>query len=805
MKYFFNNLKIKYKLLLIYSSVFLVILFTSGYIIYSNVKVQIENQIVEELTRSIDSITNTIDALSKDNSKKRLEEITTKNRQIMDYYYNLYKNGEISKKEALEDLDKFFSKQKIGKSGYLAVTHNDKKNKKYIIITHPFLSKNEDVTNLELVQKIMSMKEGYYEYLWKNKTDKTYRKKVMYTTYFKPWNYAITATAYLDEISKIINVTAIQENIKSYKIGSTGFIYIINSKSNIIYHPTIENGKSLTTMNEELIYIYKRIIHRKNGRIYYDWDNQLNKQEKNIEKKIALFRYIPQLDWYITASVYLNEYNQPLKKLESAFITSFILLTIFMLIVTFWVSSYITQPLYDVINKLKQAKQNDFRDRLVITSDDELGELVKHYNIFLDELEIFSSKLAETAHKFHSILDNTTAIIYIKDIEGKYELINKQYEKVFNLKEKEILGKNDSVIFNKSIAKQLKLNDLEVIRKGSSISIEENVNINNKIYSYISVKFPLFDDNNKIISICGISTEITEIKNAEERIITLNKNLEYEVTKRTSELLFSNMELENTIANLEKTQDQLIHSEKMASLGDLVAGVAHEINTPVGLGVTGISHLEFLNKGIKELYDDDNLSQEEFEEYIKNSNEMVSSIHTNLNRAASLIKSFKQVAVDQSFEISRVFNVKEYINETLMSLHFETKRLKHKFVIDCDENINIISHPGPFSQIITNLVMNSIIHGFKNIESGVIGINVKELNGELILIYTDDGIGIKKENLSKIYDPFFTTNRNHGGSGLGLNIIYNIVTSTLMGKINCESKVDEGVKFTINIPIEIPS
>jgi len=800
MKDIFNNLKIKYKLLIIYSSVFVVILFTSGYIIYSNVKVQIENQINAELTRSIDSITRTIDALSKDNSKKELKSIVMKNKKIMTYYYNLYKNGEISKKEALVDLDKIFSKQEIGKSGYLAVIQNDKKNKKYISLIHPFIDKNRDLTNEKVVQKIFSVKDGFFEYLWKNKEEKVYRKKVMYTTYFEPWDYAITATAYLSEIANIIDVVEVEQDIKTYKIGKAGIVYIINSKSNIVYHPQINKTTPIKTI-KEINHIYKRIINVKNGKIYYNWVNDFDKTNLKEEKKIALFRYIPKLDWYITASVYLNEFDAPLKKLESAFLTSFILLTVFMVIMTLWVGSYITQPLYNIIDKLKQAKQNNFREKISIKSDDELGELAKHYNIFIDELEMFSSKLSVTAHKFHAILDNTTAVIYIKDLDGNYELINKQYENVFGLKEKDVLGKKDTDLFDKNTANKLRETDLEVIKRGVSISLEESLNLDNEILSYISVKFPLFDDNNKIVSVCSISTDITIIKKAEEKIIGLNKNLEYEVTKRTSELLLSNVQLENTIENLEKTQDQLIHSEKMASLGDLVAGVAHEINTPVGLGVTGISHLEFLNKEIKELYDSDNLSKDEFEGFLNTSKELSSSIHTNLNRAADLIRSFKQVAVDQSCDVCREFNVKEYISETLMSLHYETKRLNHKFIINCDENIKIKSYPGPFSQIITNLVMNSMIHGFKNIDSGIITININVNENELILNYTDNGKGIKTENLQKIYDPFFTTNRNHGGSGLGLNIIYNIITSTLQGKIRCNSKEGEGVEFIIKIPI----
>ena len=800
MNHFFNNLKIKYKLLIIYSSVFIAILFTSSYIIYNNVKKQIEYQINEELSRNLNSITRTIDTILKSNSKNELKTIAIKSRNIMMQLYHLNLEGKISKEKALIDLEKTFLKQKIGETGYIVVTHNNKKNKKYSIVIHPHLPKNKDLTNIEIVQKIMSIKEGYSEYSWKNENEKFYRKKIMYTTYFEPWDYAITVTAYFNEMSKIINISELEEDIRLYKIGASGFINIIGSDSKIIYSHLMDNGNNSIKMNSELSYIYNKIKNKNSGKIYYNWNDKSVKTDEN-NKKIALFKFIPKLDWYLVTSVYLEEFNSPLRKLESTFITSFILLTILIVIVTFWISSYITQPLYNIIDKLKQAKQNEFKEKIEITSSDELGELVTHYNSFMEQLEMYSSKLALTAYKFHAILDNTTAVIYIKDIDGKYELVNKQYEKIFNIKEKDILEKKDNDIFSETLAKQYRDNDIKVLEKGASISLEENININNEIHSYISIKFPLFDKNNKIVSVCGISTDITNIKRAEERILSLNKNLEYEVTKRTSELLFSNVELESSLKNLEKTQEQLIHSEKMASLGDLVAGVAHEINTPVGLSVTGISHLEILNEELRALYDDNNLSEEEFREYLDSNKEISASIHVNLNRAAELIRSFKQVAVDQSCEISRIFNVKEYIDETIMSLKYEIKKTNHKFIINCSKSINIKSQPGPFSQIITNLIMNSMIHGFKNIDSGQIIIDIKVHDKIMFLTYKDNGVGIKKENLSKIYNPFYTTNRSHGGTGLGLNIIYNIVTSTLNGKINCYSDEGQGVKFIVEIPL----
>ncbi len=284
------------------------------------------------------------------------------------------------------------------------------------------------------------------------------------------------------------------------------------------------------------------------------------------------------------------------------------------------------------------------------------------------------------------------------------------------------------------------------------------------------------------------------------RDISDKKMLEEQNIKRNNELEKANSELEVSINHLKQTQEQLIESEKMASLGGLVAGVAHEINTPIGIGLTGITHFVEISNHLKELYNKDEMSQNDFEEFLKTSQELASLINTNLNRAANLVKSFKQVAVDQTSEEKRKFDLKEYINEILSSIHSITKKTKLDIVVSCENNIKINSYPGSLSQILTNLIMNSIIHAYKKDEKGTLNINVTKKDDEIELIYKDDGKGIPPENLNKIFDPFFTTNRENGGSGLGLNIIYNIVTTKLNGRIKCKNN-QKGIEFIITFKV----
>jgi two-component system sensor histidine kinase TtrS len=276
------------------------------------------------------------------------------------------------------------------------------------------------------------------------------------------------------------------------------------------------------------------------------------------------------------------------------------------------------------------------------------------------------------------------------------------------------------------------------------------------------------------------------------RIFRLNRKLQ------NSEML-----IRENYDNLKNMQGKLVESEKMASLGGLVAGVSHEINTPVGLALTSVTHLSDEFKILIKKYQNGEMSEDDFTNFISLYQELGHSIEINLTKAANLIKSFKQVAVDQSSETIREFNVKEYFEEVLISLYNKTKKTKHHIKLEVDSALKIENYPGAFSQIITNLVMNSLIHGYNPDDEGNILIKLDKIDNDLILIYKDDGKGIPPENLKKIFDPFFTTNRENGGSGLGMNIVYNIVKQKLQGDITCTSQLGNGVKFTIIIPFTI--
>ncbi|MEI6414693.1 MAG: ATP-binding protein, partial [Pseudomonadota bacterium] len=259
------------------------------------------------------------------------------------------------------------------------------------------------------------------------------------------------------------------------------------------------------------------------------------------------------------------------------------------------------------------------------------------------------------------------------------------------------------------------------------------------------------------------------------------------------------------VERLKKTQESLVQSEKLASLGSVVAAVAHELNTPIGNALTVATSFskktvtfqqeakQSLRRSVLDTYTQDSLMASEL-------------IERNITRAAELITSFKQVAIDQTSSQRRHFNLRETLAEVLSTLRPTFKNSPHHVEIHIPGDIALDSFPGPLGQIVTNFVNNALLHAFDAEYIGIMKINGKTLNrDQVLLVFSDNGKGIAPEHLKRIYDPFFTTRLGTGGSGLGLNIVHNIITGLLGGKIRVDSTLGAGTTFEVILPITAPS
>ncbi len=296
-----------------------------------------------------------------------------------------------------------------------------------------------------------------------------------------------------------------------------------------------------------------------------------------------------------------------------------------------------------------------------------------------------------------------------------------------------------------------------------------------------------------------------ELQAINNELQNMNAQLEQEIQTRRqveSQLESANQELSQTLENLRQTQEELIQKEKLASLSGLVAGVAHQVNTPIGVALTAATYLEQLLQQLMNEYREKRLSVKRMEEHLDDSAEGIAILTKNLQKAAALVRSFKQVASDQSSDVRRTFFLREYMNEVVVSLHANLKNQAHEIRIDADDDIRLYSYPGAVAKVISNLLSNSMQHAYAPGEKGLIEISAHQEKDSVVLTYQDDGRGIPEEIRRKIFEPFFTTQRGSGGLGLGLYVVYNTIDQILGGTIECSSDSKKGSRFIIRLPLE---
>jgi len=432
---------------------------------------------------------------------------------------------------------------------------------------------------------------------------------------------------------------------------------------------------------------------------------------------------------------------------------------------------------------------------------------------------------------FHTTLNNgiavsdkdiITALIDISKLITEKSKSSDLYEKIHQIISKVIFVRNIAIAEVNDFNQTMRLNYFVDEMDGNSFQ-DKTIDIGNGLSAFaINAKKPIKLDQSEILmlqnsgqieriygTMCHswIGIPIINGNDVFGLIIVQSYSPSFIYSERDLEILTfvgSNinilMQQKRIEAEDKLIREEMLQKDKMASLGQLVAGIAHEINTPLGVCVTGISNLYEEHTVFKKAAVNGLVTEKQFNNFIEDVGETCSIIKSNVERASRLISSFKQVAVDQSSETIRLINIKNYINETIQSLNPLIKKTKHSITVTSPDCLEIETQPGALSQLITNLITNSIIHGFEKINHGEIKIIVTEQDSKLEITYKDNGKGMDEEQSSKFFDPFFTTKRGSGGSGLGGHIIFNIVATSLKGSIKLETAIGKGCKFIIAIP-----
>ena len=277
-----------------------------------------------------------------------------------------------------------------------------------------------------------------------------------------------------------------------------------------------------------------------------------------------------------------------------------------------------------------------------------------------------------------------------------------------------------------------------------------------------------------------------------------------QLRQKDKQLKNTQKQLQENYQQLQNMQQQMLEREKMVALGSLVGGVAHEVNTPLGVAITSTSMICDGARKLRHSFEISDLSEEDFLSFLDNIDETTHILKQNLDRAAKLIRSFKMISVDQNTDDLRHINIKEYLNNIVITFRNQLKKIPIKVSIDCPDDLLVELYSGPFAQLITNLLQNAIIHAFEpdQQQQGLIDIKVSVQTDGLLLVVADNGKGMSEELQQRAFEPFVTTRRNQGGSGLGLNIVYNIVTQTFAGTIKLDSALGCGTRFNIFLSLK---
>lgn len=414
---------------------------------------------------------------------------------------------------------------------------------------------------------------------------------------------------------------------------------------------------------------------------------------------------------------------------------------------------------------------------------------------------MFNSSAQEQTY-LKQILENSPDGIFTIDFELYIRYVNPAFCRMINYTPQELIGSsiteylgdlNILGVCMKSVEETGKCDHQETIfkrRDGSMVHISKNVQA-------------IQDETGEVKDILITIRDMSrlhhlnkELEHSKHQLEQYANDLEHVVVEREQ----ANRDLQATLTHLRAAQEQLIEAEKMASLGSLVAGIAHEINTPVGVGVTAASTLQEEVKEVRRRFESGELKRSELERFMEHADQASAILLQNLGQAASLISSFKQVAVDQTSEEHRVIQLNQYCHDVITSLKPKYKNRPISIINDCDAKIELNTPPGAIYQILSNLLLNSLVHAYEEDQAGAITIAAFQEDGKVVLEYQDDGKGIDPMYIKRIFDPFFTTRRGAGGSGLGLSVVYNLVTATLKGTISAHSTVGQGTRFRILIP-----
>ena len=779
----FSDLRIRYKLLISYSAVLLLSLTIGSAIIFFFVKQSIQANIESELKNTTQTILNMVRTSASVSIKNHLRAVAEKNRDIAQHFYKRAMAGEISMAEAKSQTREVMLSQSIGKTGYIYCIDSHG-----VILIHP---ENQliqvDLSEHSFITEQMARKEGYLEYNWKNPGEVSPRPKALYMTYFQPWDWIVSVTSYRNEFRELVNVDDFRDSILSLVFGQTGYSYVLDLDGNLIVHPSLE-GNYFEAIDVQGRQFIQEICKRKSGKIIYTWAAP---NESEAREKLVIFNYIPEYQWIVASSSFLEEFYAPLRTIGHLILGTVIISFILVLPITSRISSSITNPLLELMNRFALGAKGDISVRMQPRSRDEVGMLGTYFNSFMEQLEEYSESLktalaesreteqemARMRHYLKNVVDAMPSVLVGVDRTGRVTQWNRSAVRMTGIEDNDALERPVTEMLP-LLLPYTEMMD-EAINEGRARQAEKVLCKDNGTSFYADIMvYPI------------------EARHAKGAVIRVD-----DVTQRV------------------RLENMMVQTEKMMSVGGLAAGMAHEINNPLGGMLQSLqnavrrmspglpaneavarecgTHLEIIRCYLerRDIF--------RFLENIRISGERASHIVENMLSFSRRSES-RKTPVDLAGLLDKAVELAAHDYDLKKKFDFRHIGIKREYqpalpLVPCVET--------EIEQVIFNLLRNAaqaMNQGGVQASSPRITLRLRQEKEQVAMEIADNGPGMDESHLKRIFEPFYTTKEVGVGTGLGLSVAYFIITNNHNGSMTAESSPGKGACFIIRLPLAVP-
>lgn len=775
----FSSRRIRYKLLIGYSAVFVLSITVCSSVIYSFVRKTVAASIESELFTTTTTILHMVRTAADVSIRNHLRAVAEKNRELAAYFHRLAEAGAMTEQQAKENARRLMLHQTIGTTGYLYCIDSGG-----IMRIHPQPALiGADLSEHAFIGEQKRRKTGYLEYDWQNPGDPEPRPKALYMTYFAPWDWIISASSYRSEFAELVDPDDFRQGILSLRFGETGYAYLIDSRGNIVLHPEL-SGNHYEAEDAAGRKFIREICRRKSGKITYSWPLPGTDQ---VGEKLVIFNYLPEFDWIVASSSYLDEIFAPLQTVRRIFIATVLAALALVLPITLKISASITHPLQRLMDRLSKGAEGPVVPAADGGSRDEVDELARYFDAFMDRLDDYAKSLkteiavrkeAEAAirkseARYRQLVDTMPSVLVGVDLNCRVTQWNREAERTTGIVQKEAIGAG---VF--SLLPRLLHHESEIRR-----AIAGRTGFQKEKVAWGR------GDQGRFVDLMAYPMTVDGLEGAVIRID--------DVTER--------VRLENV----------MVQTEKMMSVGGLAAGMAHEINNPLGGILQSLQNI--FRRLSPELSTNVEAARQQgvalsaVQAYLdrRQITKFLEDIGASGRRASRIVENMldfsrggesRKQPVDLSALLDRAVELAAHDYDLKKKYDFRDIRIEREFAQGLAP---VPCVAGEIEQVVLNLLRNAAqaLAAGGGTDEPTIFLRLRREGGDAVIEVEDNGPGMDDAVSHRAFEPFFTTKEIGTGTGLGLSVSYFIVANHHGGTMTVASAPARGARFSVRLPL----